>query len=306
LRPATVGLLCAVLGALGFSFKAVLVKQAYRYGVDPATLLALRMLYALPFFIAMAAHAARREARPIARGDWLSLLVLGFFGYYLSSYTDFLGLQYISAGLERVILYTYPSMIVLLTAVIQRRLPQRQLLAALALCYLGVALAVWHDVQVQQRNLPLGVTLVLASALSFAIYMMRSAATIKRLGAARVTAWATGLACLMVITQFVMLRPVSTLWSQPWPVQACGLGMAVFCTVLPIWLTSHAVQRLGPSRTAITSTLGPVFTLFLAWATLGESLSWRMLGGALLVVLGVRWIAQPRPLPQPVAAGAGR
>ena len=290
-------MLCAVLGALGFSFKAILVKQGYRYGVDPATLLALRMLYALPFFILMAAHAARRAPQPIGRGDWAALLVLGFFGYYLSSYTDFLGLQYISAGLERVILYTYPSMIVLADgAAQQRRWPPQRLVAALAVCYAGVALAVWHDVHAQQANLPLGVVLVLASAGSFALYMMRSAASIRRLGAARVTALATGLAALMVIAQFASIRPLALLWSQPWQVQACGLGMAIFCTVLPIWLTSHAIQRLGASRTAITSTLGPVFTLFLAWALLGESLSWRMLAGAALVVLGVRWISQePRP-----------
>jgi len=298
LRPATVGVACAILGALGFSLKAILVKQGYRYGVDPVTLLALRMLYALPFFIAMAAHAARREPRPIGRGDWGSLLLLGFFGYYLSSYSDFLGLQYISAGLERVLLYTYPSMVVLLTALGLRRMPQPQLLAALAVCYVGVGFAVWHDVQGVQRNLPLGVQLVLLSALSFAVYLMRCAPAIHRLGAARVTAWATGLACLMVLSQFAVQRPLAALWSQPWQVQACGLGMGVFCTVLPIWLNAHAIQRLGASRTAVTSTLGPVFTLFLAWAVLGEELGWRMLAGALLVIVGVRWIAQ---LPLPAA-----
>lgn len=292
MRPATVGLICAILGALGFSLKAILVKQGYRYGVDPLTLLALRMSYALPLFMAMAFHAARQASRPIARSDWIGLLVIGFFGYYLSSYTDFLGLQYISAGLERVILYTYPSMIVLVTAVTQRSLPQRQLLLALPVCYVGVALAVWHDVHGAQPNLPLGVALVLASALSFAVYMMRCAPLIATLGATRVTAWATGLACVMVLAHFAAQRPLATLWAQPWQVQACGLGMAVFCTVLPIWLNANAVHRLGAGRTAITSMLGPVFTLFLAWAVLDESLSWRMLLGALLVVSGVRLIAQ--------------
>ena len=268
------------------------MKQGYRYGVDPLTLLALRMAYALPFFIGMAAHAARSDPRPMERGDWRSLLLLGFFGYYLSSYSDFQGLQYISAGLERVILYTYPSMVVLLGAVLQRRLPPPQLLAALAVCTAGVGIAVWHDVTGTQRNLALGVQLVLLSALSFAVYLMRSAAAIHRLGAARVTAWATGLACVMVLTQFAVLRPLRLLWSQPWQVQLCGLGMGVFCTVLPIWLNAHAIQRLGASRTAIISTLGPVITLLLAWAVLGEALGWRMLAGALLVMVGVRAIAR--------------
>lgn len=292
MRPAATGVLCAILGALGFSFKAILVKQGYRYGVDPMTLLALRMLYALPFFMLMAWHASRRTQRPIERSDWFPLLLIGFFGYYLSSYTDFLGLQYISAGLERVILYTYPSLVVLLTALNQRRRPQRQLLLSLMVCSAGVALAVWHDVQIASRNLTLGVSLVMVSALSFAVYMWRCGPSIHRLGAARVTAWATGSACIMVLTQFVVLRPIATIGSQPWQVQACGLGMAIFCTVLPIWLNANAVQRLGASRTAIVSTLGPVFTLFLAWAVLGEAISWRMLAGAALVMLGVHRIAR--------------
>lgn len=300
MQPATVGVLCAVFGALGFSFKAILVKQGYRYGVDPMTLLTLRMLYALPFFIAMGLHTARRATYAITRRDLGALLLLGFFGYYLSSYTDFLGLQYISAGLERVILYTYPSMIVMVMAVGQRRMPSRRLLSALAVCYAGIALAVWHDVASEQRNLPIGVALVLASALSFAVYMMRCAPAIHRLGAARTTAWATGLACIMVLAQFIALRPLATLWMQPWQVHACGLCMAIFSTVLPIWLNANAIQRLGASRTAITSTLGPVFTLFLAWALLDETLSWRMLVGALLVIIGVRWIAV-----QPLAPAGG-
>ena len=287
---------CALLGALGFSLKAILVKQGYRYGVDPVTLLALRMAYALPFFIAMAVLAARGQPRPIARSDWLALLLLGFFGYYLSSYSDFYGLQFISAGLERVILYTYPSMVVLLTALLRRRMPPPRLLAALGVCSAGVGFAVWHDVLGTQRDLGLGVQLVLVSALSFAVYLMRSAAVIHRLGAARVTAWATGLACVMVLAQFAVLRPLQLLWSQPWQVQACGLGMGVFCTVLPIWLNAHAIQRLGASRTAIVSTMGPVITLWLAWVVLGEEPGWRMLMGALLVMLGVRWIAR-LPLP---------
>jgi drug/metabolite transporter (DMT)-like permease len=294
MQPATLGVLCALLSAIGFSLKAILVKQAYRYGVDPATLLALRMLYALPFFVAMALLAHWRDPRRFAARDWRTLVELGFFGYYLASWFDFNGLQYISAGLERVVLYTYPSLVVLLTAFAARRAPERRVLGALAICSLGVAFAVWNDSEVGQRNLPLGTLLVAGSAASFAFYLWRAAPVLQRLGAARVTAWSTGFACLMVLLQFVVLRPVRTLWSQPWPVQANGLGMALFSTVVPIWLNSHAIRLLGPSRAAITSTLGPVLTLFLAWAFLGEPLSWRMLAGAALVIVGVRWVTQSR------------
>lgn len=292
MQPTTLGVLCALLGALGFSLKAILVKQAYRLGVDPETLLALRMLYALPFFVVMALLAHRRGPRRFTPDDWRALLVLGFFGYYLSSYFDFSGLQYISAGLERVVLYTYPSMVVLMTAFAARRAPERRVIAALAVCYAGVALAVWNDSQLSQRNLPLGTLLVAGSAISFAIYLWRAAPVLQRLGAARVTAWATGSACVMVLLQFVIMRPVASLWTQPWPVQASGLGMALFCTVVPIWLNSHAIRLLGASRAAITSTLGPVLTLFLAWLFLGEPVSWRMVAGAALVVVGVRWVTE--------------
>jgi drug/metabolite transporter (DMT)-like permease len=294
MQPATLGVLCALLSAIGFSLKAILVKQAYRYGVDPETLLALRMLYSLPFFIAMALLAHWRDPRRLTPRDWFALLELGFFGYYLSSYLDFSGLQYISAGLERVVLYTYPLLVVLLTAVSARRAPEGRVFAALAVCYAGVAFAVWNDSQVGQRNLPLGTLLVMCSAVTFAFYLWRAAPVLQRLGAARVTAWATGFACLMVLLQFVLLRPLPTLWSQPWPVQANGVGMALFSTVVPIWLTGHAIRLLGPSRAAITSTLGPVLTLFMAWAFLGESLSWQVVAGALMVVAGVRWVTQAR------------
>lgn len=294
MQPATLGLLCALFAALGFSLKAILVKHAYRYGVDPATLLALRMLYALPFFFAMAVAAHWREPRRFTAQDWRALVVLGFFGYYASSYLDFLGLQYISAGLERLVLFTYPSLVVLLLALSARRAPERRVLAALAVCYTGVALAVWNDHQSGQRNLSLGTLLVTGSAVSFALYLWQAAPVLHRLGAARVTAWGTGVACVMVLLQFVLLRPVRTLWSQPWPVQLDGIGMALFCTVLPIWLNNNAIRLIGPGRTAITSTLGPVLTLFLAWAVLGEPLSWRMVAGAALVIAGVRWIVQTR------------
>lgn len=294
MQPTSLGVLCALLSALGFSAKAILVKHAYRYGVDPATLLALRMLYALPFFIAMALLAHWRDPRRFTPQDWRALLELGFTGYYLSSWFDFNGLQYISAGLERVVLYTYPMLVVLLTAFSARRAPEQRVLGALAVCYAGVAFAVWHDSQTGQRNLPLGTLLVMGSAVSFAVYLWRAAPVLQRLGAARVTAWATGFACLLVLLQFVLLRPVRALWTQPWPVQASGLGMALFSTVIPIWLNSHAIRLLGASRAAITSTLGPVLTLILAWAFLGESLSWRMLAGAVLVIVGVRWVTQAK------------
>ena len=291
MSDATIGLLCALISALGFSLKAILVKNTYRYGVDPETLLAMRMLYALPFFVLMAAYSHYRSPRQFTGRDWLDLTVLGFFGYYASSYSDFLGLQYISAALERVVLYTYPTMVVLMSVVLHRQRLGRQTIGALALTYAGVALAVYHDSRAANMNLQLGALLVLLSAVCFAIYLFRCGAVLQRLGATRVTAWATGIACLMTIVQFAILRPARTLPAQPLPVQLSAVGMAIFCTVLPIWLNSQAVKRIGASRSAIVTSTGPVFTLLLAWIFLGESVTAIMLLGALLVILGVRMVA---------------
>jgi drug/metabolite transporter (DMT)-like permease len=291
LNAATIGTLCALISALGFSIKAILVKHAYRYGVATETLLAMRMLYALPFFVLMAWYAHWRSPLRLTRDDLVQLAVLGFFGYYASSYCDFLGLQYISAALERVLLYTYPTMVVLMLIAWHRQAFAGRTAAALALSFSGVALAVFHDSRAANTNLPLGTVLVLASALSFAIYLFRCGPVLQRLGATRVTAWATGMACIIVIVQFALMKPVKTLPAQPLPVHLSALGMAIFCTVLPVWMNSQAVKRIGASRAAIIASTGPVFTLLLAWIFLGESLTATLLLGALLVIIGVRLIA---------------
>ena len=141
------GLLCAVLAAVGFSGKAILVKLAYRYGVDAETLLALRMAFSLPFFLGMAWIGVGRAASPLTPRDWGWLCRLGLLGYYLASYLDFLGLRYISAGLERLILFVYPTLVVLLAALWLGQPLTRRMLGALALCYAGIALALAHDLR---------------------------------------------------------------------------------------------------------------------------------------------------------------
>ena len=289
---AATGLLCALLSALGFSLKAIFVKRAYAHGVDPITLLAMRMLYALPFFIAMAVFESRRATAPLRGRDWFDHALLGFFGYYAASYLDFLGLQYISAALERVLLFTYPAIVVLLLALSQRRAPERRVLAALALSYAGVALAVLHDARAGGTNLPLGAVLVFGSSLSFAVYLLRCGDVLQRLGAVRVTAMATGIACLMVNLQFALQRPIESLAAQPWPVHGYSLAMALFCTVLPIWLSAVAIRRLGAGRVAIVSSLGPIMTLLLAALLLGENLSVAVVAGAVLTILGVRLVSR--------------
>ncbi|MFT3734380.1 MAG: DMT family transporter [Rhodocyclaceae bacterium] len=280
------GLLFATLGALGFSFKAIFIKAAYAYGPDAETLLALRMGYALPFFIVMGVVVGRREPIQFSARDRLMLLVLGLTGYYAASYLDFLGLQHISAALERLILFLYPTMVLLLSAVFLKKPITRRMLLPLALCYVGIAVAVGHDLHMGGRNVALGGFLVFASALSYAIYLMLSGEVVKRLGATRVTAWATGAACVLSLAQFFVLRPVSSL-IQPWPVHALSFAMAIFSTVLPIWFVAEAMRRIGAGSTSMVGTLGPVLTILLAALFLGEPLTVFQVIGAALVIFGV-------------------
>ena len=291
--PDRLGLLCAVLAAVGFSFKAILVKLAYRYGVDAETLLALRMACSLPFFIAMGWMSAHRATRRLTPQDGAWLFGLGLLGYYLASYLDFLGLRYIGAGLERLILFVYPTLVVLLSALWLGQPLTRRVLGALALCYAGIALAVAHDLRLagSARDLALGGALVFGSALSYALYLLGSGRVVGRIGALRVTALASLIACGLAIGQFLLLRPLAAL-AQPGPVYALALAMALFSTVLPVWAVSEAIHRIGAGPVALTGSLGPIVTLLLAWLLLDEALGVAQGVGAALVIAGVTVMAR--------------
>jgi drug/metabolite transporter (DMT)-like permease len=293
-RRRTLGLFCALAGAVGFAFKSVLIKAAYRHGVDATTLLALRMLYSLPLFLLMGLAAQRSQPlRPTWRvaGEFL---LLGFLGYYAASYLDFLGLESISAALERMILFVYPTLVVLITALRRRERIAPHVALALLLCYAGIALAAGHDLRGGAAGDVLrGGALVFGSALCFALYLVRVGPMIARSGSMHVTAWATTAATLFVLAQFAALRPLGSL-AQPWPVHALSLAMAVFSTVLPIWLVVEAIRQLGAGPTAIIGSLGPVLTLLFAWALLGEPLGTLQFAGAALVIAGVWLVGRAR------------
>ena len=288
-----IGLLCAVLAAVGFSGKAILVKLAYRHGVDAETLLALRMAFSLPFFVTMGWMSAHPKEARLTRRDWAWLFGLGLLGYYLASYLDFLGLRYISAALERLILFVYPTLVVLLAALLFGQRIAHRVLSALTLCYAGIALAVAHDWRLagSTRDLALGSALVFGSALSYALYLLGNGRVVSRIGTMRVTAVASVIACLLALGQFLLMRPVTTL-VQPWPVYGLALAMALFSTVLPVWLLSEAIHRLGAGQVALTGSLGPVVTLLLAWLLLDEPLGVAQLAGVALVITGVAVMAR--------------
>jgi len=285
-RDVLLGVVFALLAAVGFSVKAILVKLAYLDQVDAVTLLALRMVFSVPFFIAVAIWVQRRHAAPLDRHDRLLVLGLGLIGYYCSSFLDFLGLQYISAGLERLILFLYPTMTVMLAAVLYKRAISRKVIAAMALSYAGIALVFLHDVGAKEGSIVLGSALVFASTLSYSIYLVGAGHAIVRIGTLRFTAYAMVVASAASLLQFVVIRPLDAL-DLPLRVYELSIAMAIFSTVLPVFLLSFAIRRIGSGSASLIGTVGPVSTIYMAYVILGESISLLQIAGSGLVLSGV-------------------
>ena len=284
------GLLLAAAGSIAFSGKAIIVKLAYRHGVDAITLVMFRMLFALPFFIAMAWWAGRHQA-PLTRNDWLGVLGLGFTGYYLSSFLDFLGLQYISASFERLILYLNPTLVLVLGWVLyKRKITYRQGMA-MAVSYSGVLLVFGHEVSLVGDNIGLGAILVFGSAITYAIYLTYSGELVQRLGSLRLAGLATTVACFFCIFQFVLLKPAAALNVAPEVIWLSMLNATV-CTVLPVLLIMMAIERIGPGLTSQIGMIGPLSTLTMGAFFLNETFNLWILMGTVLVLGGVFWVTK--------------
>ena len=295
-RQKLAGIIFAFVAAIGFSAKAVMVKLAYLDEVDAITLLALRMAFSLPFFLIVAAMASRnKRSQAITAKDKLAVIVLGLIGYYLASYLDFLGLLYISAGLERLILFLYPTMVVLISTLIFKHRIGRTVLFALLISYAGIALVYVHDMHVLQNNAPLGSLLVFGSALAYAVYLVGAGHTIARIGATRFTAYVLTVACAACLIQFAVTHTFAAL-SLSFRVYELSIAMAVFSTVLPAFLLAEAMRRIGSMHTSMIGSIGPVSTIFLAYVFLDERLSLVQIIGSILVLSGVLMISLKRPV----------
>jgi len=281
------GVLLAASGAIAFSGKAIIVKLGYRHGVDAVTLLALRMLVALPLFVAMALWTRRGDRVPIGRGDAWRIGALGFFGYYLASFLDFAGLATISATLERLILYLTPTLVLAIGYLVYRRRVGRFQLVALALSYLGVLLAFGHDLRLGGRDVVLGGALVFASALSYAIYLVGSGELVGRVGALRLTAYASIVACVLCLAQFALVDGIGALAKVAPAVWRLSLLNGTVCTVFPVAAVMLAIARIGPGLAAQIGMLGPVSTIVLSVWVLGEAMGAWQIAGTALVLAGV-------------------
>jgi drug/metabolite transporter (DMT)-like permease len=286
------GLLLAVGGSIAFSGKAIIVKLAYRYGVDAVTLIMYRMLFALPMFLALSWWASRGKPA-LTRRDWMTILGLGFSGYYLASFLDFAGLAYITASLERLILYLNPTIVLLLGLVLFKRKVNIRQAMALGVSYCGVLLVFGHEVTLAGSHVALGAALVFGSAVSYAVYLVHSGEEVKRLGALRLTGLATTVACVLCIAQFFILRPVSAIAVAPQVIWLSVLNATV-CTFMPVLMVMMAIERIGATMAAQTGMIGPLSTILMGVFILNEPFTAWVVAGTVLVLMGIWLLAKAR------------
>jgi drug/metabolite transporter (DMT)-like permease len=286
-------MICVALAALGFSIKSILIKLGYGHGVDAPTLMALRMLFSAPFFLVLALWPGLPGAnhQPALR-DWMHLVALGFIGFYLAAYLDFLGLTYVSAGLERLILFLYPTLVLLLSVWwLKERIHLRQVVA-LVLSYAGIGLVfVEHlNTGASRGDVVHGGLLIFASAVVYSVFLIGSSRVVHRFGAVRFTSWGMLVGTVFCVVQFLLDHGVGAL-RLPLPVYGIALTMAVISTVLPAVLMSEGVRRVGANQAALVGTLGPVVTIVLGALVLGEPVGVVQCAGAVLVVAGVLMVS---------------
>jgi len=291
-KNAVIGLLLSMAGSIAFSGKAIIVKLAYRHGVDAVTLIMYRMLFALPLFLVMAWWASRGKPA-LTRRDWLGILGLGFTGYYMASFLDFWGLQYISASLERLILYLNPTLVLVLGWVIFKRRIGHLQAVAMAVSYGGVLLVFGHEVSFDGTQTLVGGGLVFASAVSYAIYLVYSGEMVQRLGSLRLVGLASTVACVLCIAQFGLLRPLEAALVAP---EVIGLSVinALACTVAPVLMVMMAIERIGSGLAAQIGMVGPMSTIAMGVWILGEPFNSWILAGTVLVVAGVLVVSRQK------------
>lgn len=296
-------LFIGIAGVILFSTKAVVIKLAYQHDVDPLSLLLLRMLFALPIYTGILLLSKPRkeaERNQVRKRDYLWLFMAGMLGYYLASFFDFLGLVYIKASLERVILFVYPTIVVLLSYLIFRKKITRRQAVSIFVTYVGIIVTFATELQISGGDkVVLGAFLIFVSAVAYAAYLVSSNGLIAKFGTLRFTAYAMIVSCICVSTHFLVtltfgsVDPMSIFQFSP-IVYYYTFFMAVFCTVIPSFMVSHSIKYLGASNFAVVGSLGPISTIFLAFIFLGETMNWMQVLGTILVIIGVYIISKDK------------
>lgn len=281
----------ALFGAIAFSGKAIIVKLAYRHGVDAVTLIMYRMLFALPIFAVMAWWASRGKP-PLSRRDWLGVAGLGVTGYYLASFLDFAGLAYISASLERLILYLNPTLVMMLGWVLYGRSIRWGQALGMAISYCGVVLVFGLEARLQGADAAWGALLVFLSAVSYAIYLVYSGEMVKRIGSLRLVGLATSVACVLCLLHFALTRPLAAALVAPEVVWLSVLN-ALLCTAAPVLMVMMAIERIGAGAAAQIGMVGPMSTILMGVVILGEPFTPWVAGGTVLVIAGIFVFMRP-------------
>lgn len=287
------GIAFATVGILAFSLRPILIKLSYAaHPVSPTTLLFLRMALSLPFFLAIAWWLRSQEPR-LAPRDWAAIAGLGFLGYYAASFLDFIGLQWVGAGVGRLILYLFPTLVVLMSFLFLRTVPTRRELVALALSYAGIALVLSSQLHAENRLFALGAALVFASALCYAGYLVAGSQVVKRVGSMRFTAYSTVAATVPAVVQFVFMESIDSL-HLPGAVWGYAIVLATVSTVLPLFLQAEALKRIGANHFALIGAVGPVSVAVTSALGLDEPFTWVQAVGGALVIFGVLLVSAKR------------
>lgn len=283
------GILISMLGAICFSTKAVIVKLAYlEYPVDAITLLAIRMIFSLPFFLISAMVTSnKKENVKFTTRQWIDIAILGCFGYYVSSLLDFQGLKYVSAGIERLILFVYPTFVLLISVVWLKRKVRPIEWTAVLITYIGLFVAFIGEARFEGgENFYFGSMLILICAFTYAIYIAGSGALIPAVGAIKFNSYAMSFAAAAVLTHF-MITSTQSVIGLPFAVYAYGFLMAIVSTVIPTYLIAISIKRLGANTTAVIASIGPVSTILQASLLLGESVSALEIAGTVFILFGI-------------------
>ncbi|MEM8566703.1 MAG: DMT family transporter [Bacteroidota bacterium] len=278
----------AVVAIVFFSAKAVFVKMAYRYEIEAIPLLLLRMAFAFPVYLVLAFIKKPNRPKDIILKDYLWVIGLGFIGYYLASLTDFFGLEYIKASLERIILFIYPTLVIFITRIFFGRKPGKWQVVAIVVSYIGILITFVDELELSgdKDGVWIGGLLVFLSAFCYASYLVGSGWLIPKFGSVAFTSYAMIVSTVCVFLHFGLTQPLDL---SGYPIEVYGLafGMAIISTVIPSYLVSVSIKHLGASTFSILGSLGPISTIVLANIFLDESLTLLQLFGALIVIAAV-------------------
>jgi drug/metabolite transporter (DMT)-like permease len=294
-KPDVTGIALGIIGAALFSAKPIIIKFVYLYDVPPAVLMSLRMGFSLPFYMVFAILAFRQRRRENTPTDYsastlITTSLLGICAYYLASYLDLEGLTRITAQFERLILFTYPLFVAILSALFLGIKFTRSVAISLGLTYAGIAIIFTRDLQGFGNDVAIGALMVFAAAAAFSVYVVFSKAMITNLGSRLFTCFAMIAASAVILVHFLVFYDFSQL-QLPLKVYGLILLIAVFATVLPTFFISESIARIGPGPASILGSAGPVFTIIMAILVLGEEFTTMHFIGTALIISGIAWLA---------------